>query len=171
MKGWFMKWPKSFIVCFAAVWVAVALSTSTHAQPPTGDHKPRGLPILQKWSGDFPIAHLDRLPEGQTDTSIGYIGKKSVFANVWKAFKPEEPVPEMDFSKNLVVYTRNVTFYNRLSIFKITLTGDTINLMAMETRSALPIEDHAAMAMAAIPREGIKYIQIGNEHIPVSDNH
>ena len=150
---------------------AVALSIWTHAQPPTSDHKPREIPILQKWSGDFPIAHLDRLPEGQTATSIGYIGKKSVFANVWKAFKPEEPVPEMDFNKNLVVYTRNVTFYNRLSIFKITLTGDTIDIMAMETRSALPIEDHAAMAMAAIPREGIKFIQAGNEHIPVSDEH
>jgi hypothetical protein len=43
--------------------------------------------------------------------------------------------------------------------------------MAMETRSALPLEDHAAMAIAAIPREGIKFIQAGNEHIPVSDEH
>ena len=169
MKGLFMEWTQSCIACFVAVCAAVALSTSTHAQPPTGDHNPRDLPILQKWSGDFPIAHLDQLPEGQTDTSIGYIGKKSVFANVWKAFKPEEPVPEMDFNKNLVVYTRNVTFYNRLSIFKITLSGDTIHIMAMETRSALPIEDHVAMGMAAIPREGIKYIQAGNELIPISD--
>ena len=80
-------------------------------------------------------------------------------------------MPEIDFSRNLVVYTRNVTFYNRLSIFKITLTGDTIDIMAMETRSARQIEDHAGMAMAAIPREGIKNIQAGNEHVPVSDNH
>ena len=171
MKGLFMEWTQSCIACFAAVWVAVALSTSTHAQPPTGDHNPRDLPILQKWSGDFPIANLDRLPEGQTDTSIGYIGKKSVFASVWKAFKPEEPVPEMDFSKNLVVYTRNVAFYNRLSIFKITLKGDTLAVMAMEIRSAQPIEDNAAMAMAVIPREGIKSIQVGNERIPVLDKH
>ena len=170
-KGLFLKLPRSCIACFAAVSAAVALSTWTHAQPPTGDHKPRELPILQKWSGDFPLAHLDRLPEGQKDTSTGYIGKKSVFENVWKAFKPEEPVLEMDFSKNLVVYTRNVTFYNQLSIFKITLKGDTIDIMAMETRSARPIEDHAAMAMAVIPRDGIKYIQAGNERIPVLDAH
>ena len=166
-----MKWPKSFIVCFAAMCAVVALSTSTSAQPSTGEDVPRDLSILQKWSGDFPSTHLDRLPERQTDTKIGYIGKKSVFANVWKAFKPKEPVPEVDFSKNLVVYTRNVRFYNRLSIFKTTLKGDTIGLMAMETRSARPLEDHAAMAMAAIPREGIKYIQVGNESISVSDDH
>jgi len=30
--------------------------------------------------------------------------------------------------------------------------------MAMETRSALLLEEHAAMAMAAIPLEGMKYI-------------
>ncbi len=171
MKGWFMKRLKIFIVCFAAMCAVVELSTSTSAQPPAGEDAPRDLDILQTWNGDFPLAHLDRLPEGQTDTSIGYIGNRAIFANVWKAFKPEEPVPEMDFSKNLVVYTRNVTFYNRLSIFKITRKGDTIDIMAMETRSALPLEDHAAMAMAAIPRDGIKYIQVGNQSIPVSDDH
>jgi hypothetical protein len=171
MKGLSMKLTISCIAFFAAVCAAVAISSAVHAQPPAADHEPRDLPILHKWSGDFPIAHLDRLPEGQTDASVGCIGKKSVFANVWKAFKPDEPVPEMDFSKNLVVFTRNVTFYNRLSIFKITRKGDTIDIMAMETRSALPLEDHAAMAMAAIPRDGIKYIQFGNQSIPVSDDH
>jgi hypothetical protein len=171
MKGLSMKLTIYCIAFFAAVCAAVAISSAVHAQPPAADHEPLDLPILHKWSGDFPIAHLDRLPEGQTDTSIGYIGRRSVFANVWKAFKPDEPVPEMDFSKNLVLFTRNVTFYNRLSIFKITRKGDTIDIMAMETRSALPLEDHAAMAMAAILRDGIKYIQAGNESIPISDDH
>ena len=166
-----MKLTISCIAFFAAVCAVVALSTSTSAQPPAVEDAPRDLPILQKWSGDFPIAHLDRLPEGQTYTGIGYIGSRLVFANVWKAFKPEEPVPEMDFSKNLVVFTRNVMFYNRLSIFKITLKGGTVKIMAMETRSALPLEGKAAMAMAAIPREGIKYIQADNESISVSDDH
>ena len=153
------------------MFAALVLSASVHAQPLPGDHEPRDLPILHKWNGDFPIDHLDRLPEGQTDTSIGYIGTKAVFAKVRKVFKPEEPMPEVDLSKNLVVYTRNVRFYNRLSIFKITLKGDTIDVMAMETRSARPLEDHAAMAMAVIPREGIKNIQVGNKHIPVLDEH
>jgi len=171
MKVLFMEWTRSCIVCFVGVCAAVAFSISAQAQPTAGNHKPRDLPILQKWSGDFPLSHLDRLPEGQTDTIIGYIGDRSIFANVWKAFKLEEPVPEVDFSKNLGVYTRNVRFYNRLSIFKITLTGDTIDVMAMETRSARPLEAHTAMVMAAIPREGIKYIKAGNESISVSDDH
>jgi hypothetical protein len=164
-----MKWPKIFLACFAAVCAAVAFSPVVHAGAHTNDKAPRDLPILHRWSGDFPLAHLDRLPEGQADTSIGYIGTKSIFANVWKVFKPEEPVPQVDFSKSLVVFTRNVTFYNRLSIFKVTLKEGTVDVMSMETRSALPIEDNAAMAMAVIPREGIKNIQVRNKHIPVLD--
>ena len=171
MKGLFLKWPKIFLACFAAVCAAVAFSNVVHAGAPTNDKAPRDLPLLHKWSGDFPITHLDRLPEGQADTSIGYIGTKEVFANVWKVFKPEEPVPEVDFSKSLVVFARNVVFYNRLSIFKITLKGDTIAVMSMETRSARPIEDKSAMAMASIPREGIKNIQVENKHIPVLEKH
>ena len=42
---------------------------------------------------------------------------------------------------------------------------------AHEARSARPLEAHAAMAMAAILREGIKYIKAGNESISVSDDY
>ena len=59
-------------------------------------------------------------------------------------------------------------FYNRLSIFKITLKGGVIEIFAMETRSALPIKDKVAMAMAVIPRAGVAYIQAGKQRIPVS---
>jgi len=41
----------------------------------------------------------------------------------------------------------------------------------MKTRSARPIEDNAAMAIAVIPREGIKNIQVGSQNIPVLDKH
>lgn len=164
-----MKWPKTFLACFSAVCAAIVFSSVVHAGARTNDKASQDLPILQKWSGDFPLAHLDRLPEGQTNTSIGYIGIQSVFANVWKAFKPEDPVPKVDFNKILVVFTRNVVFYNRLSIFKVTIKDGTVDVMSMETRSALPIEDNAAMAMAVIPREGIKNIQVKNKQISVLD--
>ncbi len=37
------------------------------------------LPIVQKWSGDFPVAHLDRLPQGKSKAGAGYIDDKSLF--------------------------------------------------------------------------------------------
>jgi hypothetical protein len=74
----------------------------------------------------------------------------------------------VDFSQNFIVFSRNVEFYNRLSIFKITLKGGVIEIFAMETRSALPIEDKVGMAMAVIPRAGVASIQVGNQQIQVS---
>jgi hypothetical protein len=162
-----MNLTKRCIASFAVVWTIFAFSTAVHAQPPIDDHKLRDLPILQKWRRDFPMVHLNRLPEGQTDVGIGYIGKQAVVASIWKAFKPERARTGDGFQQDCVVYTRNIKFNNRLSIFNITLKGGTITIMAIKTQSALPLEDHAAMAMTAIPRKGIKYIQAGNEHIPV----
>jgi len=61
-----------------------------------------------------------------------------------------------------------VDFYNRISIFKITLKDGVIDILAMETRSALPIEDKVAMVMAVIPLVGVEFIQIGKQQVPVS---
>jgi hypothetical protein len=45
-----------------------------------------------------------------------------------------------------------------------------LEILAMETMSAMPIEDKAAMAMAVIPRAGVRFIRAGEEQIPVTDN-
>lgn len=129
------------------------------------------ISILQNWSGDYPIVHLDRLPEGLQKSRIGYIDDAGIFAAVWQAFKPGEKTPEVDFGRNFIVFSRNVDFYNRTSIFKVTLKDDTIEVLAVETRSALPIGDKAAMAMAVIPRDGVGSIQTGTQRIPISAGH
>jgi len=43
-------------------------------------------------------------------------------------------------------------------------------LIAMETMSAMPIEDKIAMSMVLVARQGIKAIQSGNKIIPVKKN-
>ena len=58
-----------------------------------------------------------------------------------------------------------------LSIFKITLKGGVVEVLTTETRSALPIEDKVAMALAVISRAGVESIQAGNQQILVpADN-
>jgi len=151
--------------------VAFACMIAGFAATATYSGEPKDIPILQKWSGDYPIVHLNRLPEGQKKSRIGYIGDAAIFATVWQAFKPGEKTPEVDFSRNFMVFSRNVDFYNRISIFKITLKDGVIEILAIETRSALPIEDKVAMALAVIPRAGVESIQIGNQQILVpADN-
>jgi len=125
---------------------------------------PVNIPLLEKWSGDYPVAELDRLPEGQRDRTAGYIGDAGAFVPVWRAFMPDDILPSVDFSRNFVVFTRNTQFYNRIAIFKVEMLPDgTAVIAAMETMSARPIEDRVAMSMAVIPRSGVTAIEAGGE--------
>jgi len=161
--------PKRFQVIFA-LWTAFLGLLLCGATLAHGDDEPKNLPILQAWSGDYPGSQLNRLPESQRTTPVGYLGTAAGFANVWHAFKPGEKVPEVDFSKYLVVFSRNVSFYNRTSIAKVVLKGDVAEIIAIQTLSAIPIEDKVAMAMAVIPREEVKFLQAGNEPIPIASS-
>lgn len=130
---------------------------------------PVDIPVLEKWSGDFPVSELRLLPEGQQDSAAGYIGDAETFLPVWRTFMPTEILPAVDFSKNIIVFTRNVQFYNRTAILKVELQDGTAEVLAMETMSARPIEEKVAMAMAVIPREGVMAIRAGAEKIQVND--
>jgi len=148
----------------AASLAVLAMSCSGPLWP---DEKPRDLPILQRWSGDYPAAQIDRLPEGQRQTRAGYLGDAETFGRVWQALKPGTFVPVVDFSTHLVVFARNLDFYNRNMISKVVLWHGAAEVVAAETLSARPVEDKFAMALALIPRAGIEFIQSGKERVAV----
>ncbi len=128
----------------------------------------RDVSILQVWSGDYPVAELSRLPAGQADEPAGYIGDRATFASVWEVMSPSLPLPEVDFTTNMVVFHRNTVFYNRTAIMRAVLTDRTLEILARETLSAMPIEEKIAMSLAVIPRSGVKFMQAGSRLIPVT---
>jgi len=132
-------------------------------QPMTGEAE-----ILESWQGNYPLAQLNELPEGQRDRGVGCISDAGTFENVWKVFKPAEAGPEIDFKKNLVVFARNTQFFNRISIGKIDVKDGVAEVLAMETLSAMPIEDKVAMSLAVVPRKGIESIQSAKGLLPVT---
>jgi hypothetical protein len=149
----------------AAAFIAMlAVSCSTPLWP---DEKPRDLPILQRWSGDYPVAQIDRLPEGQRQSRLGYLGDAATFGRVWQGLKPGTAVPAVDFSTHIVVFARNLDFYNQTLISKVVLWHGAAEIVAAETLSARPVADTVAMALALIPRAGIEFIQTGKERVPV----
>lgn len=150
------------LLAWSTLAVMAGCSTVPEANAP-----PAELAIAQTWSGDYPVAELKLLPEGQQQSGAGYLGNAAVFASVWAALKPGEAVPAVDFGKQLVVFQRNVNFYNRTRIFKVTLKDGVAEVLAAETMSAIPVTDKVAMALAVIPRAGVKAIQAGTERIPV----
>ncbi len=128
----------------------------------TGD-----LEVIQSWAGDYPTAELHRLPEGQKQGPTGFFDTPAAFSSVWHAFKPGDLVPEVDFKKHLVVFSRNTSFYNHTSIMKVTADHGVVEVMTMSTMSAMPITDKVAMAMAVVPRAGVEVVRSGDQVIPV----
>ena len=124
--------------------------------------------IIQNWSGEFPVAKLGVFPEGQAQLPAGYFGDAASFKKVWEIFSPGTAVPEVDFDSNIVVFGKNTQYFNRTTIFKVTLSNEGVaEVLAMATMSANPIEDKVAMSMAIIPKKGIKSIFTAGHQLPV----
>ena len=153
----------AFLLCAVPLFTGGCAATNSTATAP------ENIPLLEKWSGDYPVSELDRLPGEHHDAGVGYIGDSATFIPVWRAFMPDQILPAVDFTRNIVVFTRNTQYYNRTSILKVTLQDKAAEVIAMETMSAMPLEDNVAMAMAVIPREGIVAIQAGTEKIKITD--
>lgn len=122
-------------ILLAPMMLAVMAGCST---VPEANAPPAELSISQSWSGDYPVTELKLLPEGQQQSGAGYLGSAAAFASVWAAFSPGEAVPTVNFSKQVVVFHRNVNFYNRTRIFSITLKEGVAEVLATETMSAIP---------------------------------
>lgn len=123
-------------------------------QPITGEAE-----IQQSWQGDYPVDRLTALPEKANQPGIGYIADPKTFGKVWVAFNPKESEPHIDFKENLVIFVRNIHYYNRIQIGKIKLEKGVAEVLAMETLSARQIEDVVAISMAMVSRKGITGIQ------------
>lgn len=126
--------------------------------------------ILQAWQGDYPVARLNLLPEKQREQGFGFIADAKTFEAVWEAFKPKESVPEIDFRSNLILFARNTRFYNRIAIGKVKITSGVAEVLAMETMSAMPIEDRVAVSLVEVPRKGIKSIRTAEGLVVISDD-
>jgi hypothetical protein len=134
-----------------------------HIPPLNGEAK-----ILQSWQGDYPTAQLNLLPNNERENAVGFIGNTEILKAVWNAFKLDEAIPDIDFKTNLVLFARNIQFYNRIRIGKVNVTNGVADLLAMETMSAMPIEDKVAMSMVVIVRQGITGIQSGDKIIQIN---
>ena len=145
------------------LWLALA------CLPPAGPAWAAGgeAEILRSWQGDFPTARFELLPEGQRDLPAGFLGDAESFGAVWKAINPDQEIPEIDFKANIVLFARNTQFYNRLSIGKVEVSGGVAELLAMETMSALPIEEKAAISLVVVPRQGIERLKAGEAVLPL----
>ncbi|MGD9303228.1 MAG: hypothetical protein PVF79_03130, partial [Desulfobacterales bacterium] len=106
-------------VLFMAFVIAATAIAENGGDGDNGPSAAATLPIINHWIGEYPVARLDRLPEAQRDTPIGFINDPDIFRAVWQAFKPKAELPKLDFDHNMVIFIRNVRFFNRTRILKV----------------------------------------------------
>jgi hypothetical protein len=164
-----MKMLLRFLLFIDMLTIVACVSTTPDGKIIEDDKKEtiEDIKIIQNWSGDFPVAKLNVLPRGQERLPAGYISDAVTFKSVWEVFSPATPVPEVNFEDNIVVFGRNTQYYNRTTIFKVTLKDGIAEILAMATMSANPIEDKVAISMAVIPKAGVKYIFTAGTNLPV----
>jgi hypothetical protein len=125
------------------------------------------LPILNRWSGDYPIAQLDRLREWHAQSHAGYIGDEAAFASFWQVFKQGTAVPRVDFSKNIVVFVIGNGLYWQMFVAKVTIQDGFAEMVADGNTSGQPRDDSLAAALAVVPRAGVKFVRWGKEQVAV----
>lgn len=122
---------------------------------------------MHQWNGD-PVSELRRLPKTQRKAPVGYIADTATFKSVWQAFMPGTNVPDVDFAADLVLFARNVQFYDKTSIAAMKLKDGVLDVVAIETRSSLPIEDKV-FAMAVVSRDGVASLKAGDKLLRIPE--
>lgn len=115
------------------------------------DDKPTPVKLVQTWSGEV---KLDVRKEAPKD---GFITEKDAFAKFWKAFRGDEKVPDIDFTKELVLVAVGMD-PNKLGIgASLDAKGD-LKVFVRSTLIAFQNPTTASYQFATVPRTGIKSV-------------
>lgn len=70
-------------------------------------------------------------------------------------------------SARLDRFTRSVKIDNRKAITRVTLLDGVMEIQGIETMTSVPVTDKVAMALAEVPRQGVKSLRAGDKFIAV----
>ena len=115
------------------------------------DEKPaKPVPILKRWSG---VIRDDETLKRQAPTP-GHISDAATFEKLWKAWRPKEALPKVDFTKELVLVA-TAAGPNRVAL---SATLDDKGDLRVHTRATLIGGRGFGYAIATINRQGVKSI-------------
>lgn len=87
-----------------------------------------GPPVRQQWQGPFRIVDLALLPERGDQPGTGLIADPATWAQIWRAFRPAEMLPAIDFSTEFVAFARNRETVGVVSLVHVAVGGNSMDL-------------------------------------------
>jgi hypothetical protein len=130
---------RGLLASLVALGLIALLASAVHAE--AKEVKP-----TKQWTGSVEDEKLQK--EAPT-----VIASAKTFEKVWKAWKPADKVPEVDFAKELVLVA--TTRGSRLSIRLLLEDSGNLKVGAIATRDLRP---GFRYEMVVVPREGIKTV-------------
>lgn len=115
------------------------------------DEKPTPLKLVRTWSGEV---KLDVAKDAPKD---GFVTENETFGKFWKAFRGDEKVPEIDFTKELVLVAVGKD-PNKLGIGATLDDKGNLKVLVRSTLVAYQNPTTAAYQFGTVPRAGIKSI-------------
>jgi phosphoserine phosphatase len=129
--------------------------------------KPRSVPISERWGGTILLTDLASLPEDARECPAGCLRDAAELEAVWKRVKPGEPVPAVDFKKDLVVFARNQVVYSPIYIAAVKWMDRGAEVVTSTSRNAAPLADKASIMLAVVPRADIDFVACRGRRHPV----
>lgn len=160
-----MRFVLRLILLLSVLFLISSCSQAVESQPETFRFP---VPVLDSVGGDFPVAALSLLPDGQQNAPVGYLDTQLQLDRILANITPSGSLSQkVDFETQIVLFARNTNFYNRISIGQVLFEGETLKLVAMETMSARPIRDKVAISLVVIPRGEAKYLDVRGERLAI----
>ena len=119
------------------------------------------IDATRHWSGMLPVELLNAIPQSQRHQRLGLIDTEQDWSNLWTAWRQAEPIPPVDFGREVIVFIKNVKYLNQIQLRSVTPDGAVAVIDAQETRSARPIEDQLNCVMFVLPRDGLEAVSDG----------
>jgi hypothetical protein len=123
------------------------------------DEKSKPVKVEKTWGGEVALKLKDQAPKS------GYVTDKEAWANLWKAYRPNEPekVPAIDFQKELVLVAVN-NDPNRIGISATLDDKGDLQVSVISTLIGFTNPTTCTYQFAVVKREGIK--TVGGKPLP-----
>ena len=137
------------MIRIACLLLAAAVASTAHLPLQETPSEPLSLELEEQWRGVVPEDEMRSVAP-----TLPFVAAHESWRELWRAWRPEEPLPEVDFESE-VVLVRLVDGPNRIKLSATLDEDGAVQVRARNTRIAGP---GFGYALARISRQGVKSI-------------